>query len=373
MTQASSICNGGWPDCWARADRMRLAFYAPLKSPNHSVPSGDRAMARALMAALGEFATVDLVSDLRTRDGLGDPLAQMALAEAASGEILRLAAQGGWDAFVTYHNYYKAPDLIGNAVARYLKIPYVIIEASRAAKRLTGPWAAFARMAEEASNDAQAHFCFTGRDWPALEAAIKPSQKLVRLPPFLDRADLPPLAQGTGGRILTVGMMRPGDKVESYRILSEALAGVSRDWTLDIIGDGPARGAVEALFAQFGDRVRFLGQQDAQAVSGAMQRADLFVWPGVNEAFGLVYLEARAHGLPVVAQDRPGVRDVAAVGGQLTAVNIVNEMTTAIGQLLSDRTAARQLGQAGRADIAAHHLRGPATATLQDVLKDLIP
>ena len=31
---------------------MRIAFYAPLKSPNHPVPSGDRLMARLLIAAL---------------------------------------------------------------------------------------------------------------------------------------------------------------------------------------------------------------------------------------------------------------------------------------------------------------------------------
>ncbi len=49
---------------------IKAAFYAPLKSPNSPVPSGDRAVARALRAAMtdGGIAT-DLASELQTRGG----------------------------------------------------------------------------------------------------------------------------------------------------------------------------------------------------------------------------------------------------------------------------------------------------------------
>ena len=50
----------------------RAAFYAPMKPPDHPVPSGDREMARALIAALGRAGVrAEPVSSLRLRDGAG--------------------------------------------------------------------------------------------------------------------------------------------------------------------------------------------------------------------------------------------------------------------------------------------------------------
>ncbi|MFZ9635662.1 MAG: glycosyl transferase, partial [Alphaproteobacteria bacterium] len=63
---------------------MRLAFYAPLKPPDHPVPSGDRRMAQLLMAALAARGhDVELASRLRRRDGAGPPARQLRLAAGA--------------------------------------------------------------------------------------------------------------------------------------------------------------------------------------------------------------------------------------------------------------------------------------------------
>src|SRR5204862_4479502 len=52
---------------------MRIAFYAPLKPPDHPVPSGDRRVARLLMAALAAAGHEPiLAARLRSRDGNGD-------------------------------------------------------------------------------------------------------------------------------------------------------------------------------------------------------------------------------------------------------------------------------------------------------------
>ena len=94
--------------------------------------------------------------------------------------------------------------------------------------------------------------------------------------------------------MLTVGMMRHGDKLASYQILSEALAHLTGDWHLNIAGDGPARRQVEALMAPFGQRVRFLGLLDRKELQRVYQQSSLLAWPGVNEAYGMIYLEAQA-------------------------------------------------------------------------------
>jgi glycosyltransferase involved in cell wall biosynthesis len=49
---------------------------------------------------------------------------------------------------------------------------------------------------------------------------------------------------------------------------------------------------------------------DSDTLANLYRQASLLFWPGVNEAFGLTYLEAQAAGVPVVAQNRPGVCDV---------------------------------------------------------------
>ena len=103
---------------------MRIAFYAPMKPPDHPVPSGDRRMARAfcdLLARLGH--EVELASRLRSYDRDGDPLRQQRLPTSARGWLARLvrryrrrragAAAGLW---FTYHLYHKAPDWLGPSV-----------------------------------------------------------------------------------------------------------------------------------------------------------------------------------------------------------------------------------------------------------------
>ena len=108
---------------------IRVAFHAPMKSPCSPVPSGDREMARNLMAAIAAGgARVDLVSELKTHDKAGDADAQARARDLATAEIARLTHALGSDPpalWVTYHNYYKAPDLIGPAVSRALGLKQV--------------------------------------------------------------------------------------------------------------------------------------------------------------------------------------------------------------------------------------------------------
>lgn len=349
-----------------------MAFYAPLKAPTHPTPSGDRALARALMLALEHagFAPT-LASDLRCLDTAGDTARQQHLfaqAKAALPDIIAKGRQQGWRAWLTYHNYYKAPDLLGPAVADALDIPYVQVESTRARKRLQGPWAAFAATAEAAAERADAILYFTHRDAEALQAYAPPTQRLVHLRPFLPRADLPPVSTRTGP-ILVAAMMRHGDKLDSYRLIADTLHLLNEPFHLAIAGDGVARMDVERLMHPFGDKVRFLGKLDPAQMAAAYSEARLLFWPGVNEAIGLTYLEAQAAGVPILAQDRPGLRDVLPPGHGCPRPQ---DGAQALALRLSELLAAPPPPQVYRTHITDHHLLPAAADTLRATLEGIV-
>ncbi|MEM6971882.1 MAG: glycosyltransferase family 4 protein [Pseudomonadota bacterium] len=360
--------------------RGRIAFYAPMKAPDHPVPSGDRTIARAIMAALSEAGfEVELVSRLRVLDTAGDPNSQASLMASAKGEVARITATlPDCAAFVTYHCHYRAPDLIGPAVSEALSLPYAIVEPSISPRRRDGPWRAFAEASEAAIAAAHRLFWTTGRDRPQLEAAGH-AARMIALPPFLDPGPAPPPRGAMAGRALrlvTVAMMRSGDKLESYRRLARALrvyAGDAegRDWVLTILGDGPLRGEVEALFAPFGTTlpgaVQFAGLATPDQIRAALEAADLMVWPGVGEGIGYAWLEAAAAALPVIAEDGPAARDV--VSGILTAPGDARAFASAIQRAVVERD---RLGDEARTRVVAQHSIAAAAATLSDALTPLM-
>jgi len=353
----------------------KVAFYAPMKPPTHPVPSGDREMARHLMAAIGARAKVDLVSELRVHDGKGDAAHQTDMFTQAKSEIRRLIdllADSDTRLWVTYHNYYKAPDLIGPSVCRALDLPYVQIESTRARSRLTGPWSRFAAAAEQASDTADVIFYMTELDLITLARDRTETQRLIHLRPFLSSDSLPPPADCRTGPMLSVGMMRSGDKLASYQIIAETLAALPGHWQLEIAGDGPTRDKVEDMMAPFGDRVRFLDQLDQAGLAQAYSRASLFLWPGVNEAYGMVYLEAQVTGLPVVAQNRPGVRDVLLSGSHPDPEAGPQALADNLAHLLNDPGLRQSQGGAARKMVQQNHLSPAATETFWSAVTPLL-
>lgn len=299
----------------------RIAFYAPLKAPDHPVPSGDRTVGRNLITAFDMAGhQVELASRLRSRTPRPDDQVIADLKAAAGQEIERLSAL--WadnppDLWFTYHLYYKAPDLIGPALSRKFGMPYVVAEASHAEKRMRGPFSELAEMARNAITEAQAVLYVTTPDHLGLQKIV-PAERLHHLPPFTPAPPGPPPADrsvGQPARMLAVGMMRPGDKTHSYQLLAQALRHTtSRNWQLDIVGDGVTRRQIEGFFAPFGDRVRFLGQIGVDRFPAIFRPYDFQVWPAVNEAYGMTLLDGLMQGLPVVAGAEGGVPDIVSHG-----------------------------------------------------------
>lgn len=369
---------------------MRIAFYAPLKPPDHETPSGDRRVARLLIDALRLAGHEPfLASHLRSFDPIGRAFRQKKLAahgrQAAERLIARWrtrpdTAPGLW---FTYHLYYKAPDWLGPQVSAALGIPYIVAEASFAPKRAGGPWDIGHRAVEAALRGADRVIGLNTADRETILPLLPDPCRFVTLPPFLDGqlygAVAPSPASGKGSgrglsplpRLMTVAMMRPGDKLASYRVLGAALARVlDLDWSLEVIGDGPAHAAVHAALAPLGERVTYAGALPGQQIATKLAVADIFVWPAINEAFGMALLEAQASALPVVAGQSGGVGDIVAdsVTGLLAPPGDDAAFAAALRTLIADPVRRAAMGAAARDKVCREHALPSAATRLGDII-----
>jgi glycosyltransferase involved in cell wall biosynthesis len=347
-----------------------------MKPPSDPKPSGDRRMARLLMSALTHAGhEVALASKLRSRDGAGDAAKQMTIrarGEAAARRLIARYRRDPPDAWFTYHLYHKAPDWIGPAVSTALGIPYVIAEASYAPKQAGGKWDMGHRAAAEAIGRADAIVGLNSNDEACVRPLAKPGAQMIPLRPFLDAAPFAGrrAAPGPTPRLLAVAMMRPGDKLASYRVLAEALGRLGDlEWQLVVAGDGPARPEVEALFPA---RTRFVGEVAPERLPELYASSDIYAWPSVREAYGMALLEAQASGLPAVAGNVGGVGDIVRDGetGLLVKEGDTGAFADSLRALLTDPPRRQAMGAQARVVVARDHSLARAAETLDRALKD---
>jgi glycosyltransferase involved in cell wall biosynthesis len=125
-----------------------------------------------------------------------------------------------------------------------------------------------------------------------------------------------------------------------------------------VIGDGPGREPLARMAHELGlgDDVRFTGQLDHGEALAEAARCDLFVMPGVQEPFGVAFVEAMAAGLPAIgARGEGGPEDIAAAGPGMELVPPDDHVSlaAAIEALLSDRERLAALGRAARETVRA--------------------
>ena len=346
---------------------MRIAFYAPLKAPDHPIASGDRRVAQLLFEALRRAGHQPfLASRLRSYDGVGNAERQARLAALGHRTADRLLRR--WrerpetapELWFTYHLYYKAPDWLGPRLSAALGIPYLIAEASSAAKRAAGAWAFGHCAVVKAIGRADRIIGLNAADRDGVLPLLADPDRWVFLPPFLDSAEYRAAKRNGSGppRLIAVAMMRHGAKLASFRVLAASLAQLQGlAWSLEIVGDGPARAEVERCFAPFGACIAYAGAVDRAAVAARLAAADICVWPAIDEAFGMALLEAQASGLPVVAGAGGGVAGIVrqAVTGLLVPPGDATEFAGGLRALLLDPERRAAMGRAARRKVVEEH------------------
>lgn len=362
---------------------MRIAFYAPLKPPDHPVPSGDRRVAQLFVAALRRAGHEPvLASRFRSHDGEGNAARQQRLAAIGRRVVARYLRrciarpETAPDLWFTYHLYHKAPDWLGPAVAAALGIPYVVAEASFAPKRASGAWALGHDAVARAIRQADAVIGLNPADRACVLPLLRDAGRWVLLKPFLDTAVYAPRPRrpGRAPRLIAVAMMRPGDKLASYRVLGDALGSLlDLPWILEVVGDGPARDDVRRALAALESRVVWAGALPPEAISARLAEADLYVWPAINEAFGMALLEAQASGLPAVAGDVGGVAEIVAAEetGILVPPADAGAFAAAVRRLLVDRATRDAFGAAARRKARSDHDVATAAGRLAEIIAGL--
>ncbi|MEV4394674.1 glycosyltransferase family 4 protein [Nonomuraea sp. NPDC049607] len=193
-------------------------------------------------------------------------------------------------------------------------------------------------------------------------AAAIPAHKLVRLAPGVDAGQFHPRAAkaalGLDGRpvVACVSRLVPrkgqDQLIRAWPRVLRAVPGA----VLLLVGGGPYRSRLERM-AGGRESIRFTGTVPAASLPGYYAAADVFAmpcrtrWNGVDvEGLGIVFLEASATGLPVVAGNSGGAPDAVRPGetGLVVDGEDVADVAQAVVDLLADPARARKMGACGR-------------------------
>ncbi|MGD9754218.1 MAG: glycosyltransferase [Acidimicrobiia bacterium] len=172
------------------------------------------------------------------------------------------------------------------------------------------------------------------------------------------------------GPLLCVARLVPKKGIDT---LLRALAVPGSTARLELVGDGPLRGELEALVAELGlvGRVRLLGSLPSDEVAERYRRCSMFVLAcrvaadGDRDGMPTVLVEAMGRGVPVISTDVAGIAELVQHGrtGLLVPPDDPEALAAAIDKLAHDPALAADLGAAGR-ELVVHEFDPARAATL---------
>jgi len=197
-----------------------------------------------------------------------------------------------------------------------------------------------------------------------LLASFPEAAEKIFLTPGALRTDfvvVPPKPARPAGKIivLTVGRLHPRKgqllTLRALQALAPEVRARLEYWIVGGQSKGRYGATLRAAAAESDLTVNFLGNLPDDELAEIYDRADIFAMTSVNldhsvEGFGLVYLEAAAHGLPVVAHNVGGVAEAVRDGitGLLVPAHRPAQLAAAFERLIHDEELRRSMGDAGR-------------------------
>jgi glycosyltransferase involved in cell wall biosynthesis len=203
-------------------------------------------------------------------------------------------------------------------------------------------------------------------------AAGVPRERISVKPNFL--ADPPSPAGGAGAGAIFVGRLTPEKGIP---VLLDAAARVRhRDFSLEIVGDGSLRDAVDLAAARSGGRIRLAGVQRRDSCLEAMRRALFVVVPSVcYENFPLTIVEAFASGTPVLASRLGAMAEIIEDGrtGRLFAAGDAADLAAAMAWLTDHPAECAEMGRAARAVFEARYTADTNFDMLMSIYRQASP
>jgi len=351
---------------------MRILFYAAFKPLDHAHPSGDLVTATEIVDFLvSRGHQVVAASSLRCRWIYWKPWLWPKLI-VEKRRVVRRFLRDDYDLWFTYHTYYKAPDLLGPYASNKLAIPYVIFQGIYSTKRRrnlkTLPGFYLNRHVLRAARHV---FINKTVDWINLKRFL-PNERISYLSPgiYPDQFCFDPDARralrtqwniGDIPVVFCAAMFRADVKTEGLIWVIQACGELVRrghQLRLVIAGDGKEKHKLRRLAeAQLPERFHFAGEIPRSEMFRYYSASDLFVFPGIRESLGMVFLEAQSCGLPVVAFDNAGVPEAVQDGrtGFLVPAYAAKPFADAIERLLKNKDLRRQMSRAAQSHIRQAH------------------
>jgi len=213
-----------------------------------------------------------------------------------------------------------------------------------------------------------------------------PAEKIRQLPWALDpqfsallamsKANHLPASFPRGRVVLTVGRWAANERYKGVDALIAALPRLLPavpDLHLVAVGDGDDRARLEQLARELGvsARVLFLSGLTPEQLTACYQRCDVFALPSRGEGFGLVFVEAMAHGKPVVGGAHGGTRDIIedGVNGLLVPHGDIERLSRALAALLADEPLRREMGLRASERVRSAYLFEHFQARLNEILR----
>ena len=334
---------------------MNISFYMPFKPLGHNNPSGDLITGMELHHFLrGQNHSVEIPSTLRSRWLYHKPW-QFIRVFFEQKRVLKSLRQKRPDIWLSYHTYYKAPDLLGPYCCKMLNAPYTVFQGIYSTKRKrslkTLPGFLLNKKALFA-----AQMVFTNKRTDEINLKrLLPEEKITYTPPSLTpsqfnfdlvsrRALKDQWSVGPNRRVvMTTAMFRPGVKTEGILKVIDSCVELKKrghDLLLILVGDGVNRTKLEVEGSKkLGADILFLGKIPRHELYRYYSAADVFAFPGINESLGMVYLEAQSAGLPVVACNDWGAKEAVLHSrtGLLSQFSQPEQFTNDIELLLTNR------------------------------------